>query len=251
MTFALSKLAGPFFLPPASLLLLALFGLLFLKRLPRWGKGLIGLSLGLLYLLSTPVIADLLHRASEVPFRENLPSDGGAIVVLGGEGYLEAPEYGGDTVRGTTLERIRYAARLYQKIDRPILVTGGRDLPDAPSIAERMQKVLEEEFKVPVRWKEEWARTTYENALYSSEILKSAGIQKVYLVTHASHMSRARRAFEKRGIEVIPAPTIFASPFRWDRLTVRAFLPTAWAFADSSEILHEWVGGMWYIILDR
>src|SRR5580765_1139325 len=49
-----------------------------------------------------------------------------AIVVLGGGRYLDAPEYGGDTAGPSTLERLRYGAKLGRETRLPILVSGGK-----------------------------------------------------------------------------------------------------------------------------
>ena len=55
-----------------------------------------------------------------------------------------------------------------------------------------MKQVLEREFQVPVTWVEETSRNTLENARGSFQVLGAAGIRRVYLVTHAWHMPRAR-----------------------------------------------------------
>ena len=49
----------------------------------------------------------------------------GAIVVLGGGRYDEAPEYGDDTISLAGLRRVRYAAVLQRRTGLPVLVSGG------------------------------------------------------------------------------------------------------------------------------
>jgi uncharacterized SAM-binding protein YcdF (DUF218 family) len=107
-----------------------------------------------------------------------------------------------------------------------------------------MRTVLEREFHVRVNWIEVRSRNTAENAIESAAILRQAGIDTVYLVTHAWHMPRARQAFEANGIRVVPAPVApvsAASPF-----DLSDILPIAKGLATSSYALHEWMGMVWY-----
>ena len=123
--------------------------------------------------LETPYVADSVN------------SEGQVIVVLGGGTYFNAVEYGGDTVSRYSLERIRYAAHLYQLTGKWILVTGGAPLGNISSEAEQMKSVLENEFRTPVKWVEGNSNNTRENAYKSYETLKKDGITHIMLVTHA------------------------------------------------------------------
>jgi uncharacterized SAM-binding protein YcdF (DUF218 family) len=233
-------------LPPGSLLLLAVAGLIVLRRSPRTGRGLLVLSVLLLYALSTRFGADNLLQALEPPARDPLSGRAGeAIVVLGAGTYFNAPEYGGDTVNSHALVRLRYAAHLHRATAKPILVSGGSP-EDAPQPeAAHMAASLKRDFGVPVAWIEGKSRTTLENARESRRILSAAGIGTIYLVTHAWHMPRAARAFESVGFTVIPAATGYATHYR---LTVLDFVPDARALADSSKWFHEVIGSAWYRI---
>lgn len=111
-----------------------------------------------------------------------------------------------------------------------------------------MTAVLVDDFKVPVKWEEAISNTTYENAKFSHEILKSAGINRIYLVTHAWHMRRAVFAFESAGFSVIPAPTGFAS-MPLDPL--ERYLPSAQGLFASCIFMHEVLGWLWYQIKAR
>jgi uncharacterized SAM-binding protein YcdF (DUF218 family) len=167
-------------------------------------------------------------------------------VVLGGGTYFNAVEYGGDTVSRYSLERIRYAAHLYQLTGTSILVTGGAPLGNASSEAEQMKSVLENEFRTPVKWVERSSNNTHENAYKSYEILKKDGITHIMLITHAWHMPRAMREFERAGFQVTPAPTAFTTRYRTDGL---AYLPTASALQQSRIFIHEVIGMLWYRLL--
>lgn len=230
--------------PPGCLVLIALWGLGLLGRHARTGRLIIALSVLGLYILSTPYVAEGLLASLETPPRDLLAArNGQAIVVLGGGKYHAAPEYGGDTVRSSTLVRLRFAARLQRSLGKPVLVTGGS--PEGSPITEArvMQSVLIDDFKVPVTWIEEQSRTTLESARQSRVILSAAGLQTIYLVTHAWHMPRARLAFEDAGFNVIPAATGYTTRFR---LTALNFLPQAQALLDSSRYFRELIGISWY-----
>ena len=244
MIFWIPKIISTFFLPPVNLILIGILGLLFLKKKPRLGKGLILASLVMLSILSLPWVAHKLMTtlpndpAISTPHRE-----AEAIVILGAGIYPKAPEYGKDTISGSALERIRYGATLHRKTGKPILVTGGN--PSRTELTEGaiMKEVLKKEFGVPVRWVEDKSKTTFENAHYSRDILIPKGIDTIYLVTHAHHMPRAKVTFERFGFKVIPAPTLF--PTR-SPLSILDFLPRASALATSSNVFHEWIGRIWY-----
>ena len=232
-----------FLLPPLNLLLLGFAGIILLNRRPRLGKGLIIAAFALLYLLSTPLIADKLLGAFETspPFFGN-DQNAGAIVILGGGTYFNAPEYGGDTVKRLTLERLRYGARLYRRTGVPILVTGGSPAGGTPE-GLLMRDALEKDFNVPVHWVEDGSDNTYENAVFSFRILQQSGIKTIYLVSHAWHMPRAIAAFERAGFRVIPAPTGYTTNHSTSWLD---FLPRASSLLKSYYATHEAIGLLWY-----
>jgi len=249
--FLLVKVASALAEPPGLILALAALGGLVRLRWRRVGTALVVASLAALYLLSTPVVADaLLSGLQPYPALEMgrlKRGDAGAIVVLAGGRYSNAPEYGGDdTVSDYTLERLRYGARLYRETGLPLLLTGGSPLDEDYSLAFLMKESLVDDFRVPVVWTEEHSRTTWENAEYSKGILDRDGIHRVYLVTHAWHMPRAVAAFRDVGLDPIPAPTGFVTPSSAKRGRFLALLPSARALELSALAVHEYLGLIWY-----
>jgi uncharacterized SAM-binding protein YcdF (DUF218 family) len=233
-----------FLVPPGSLLLLAVIGGIMALRRPRLGRSLVALSLIALYLLSTPFLAVELRKTLEAAPRDPLADrNGQAIVVLGGSTYFSAPEYGRDTVSSPTLERLRYAAHLQRALGKPVLVTSGAPLGNPIAEAELMKEVLETDFRVPVQWVERASNNTLENAQLSYRLLNAVGVTRVYLVTHAWHMPRARLAFERAGFSVIPAPTGYSTRYE---MTALDFLPSANALLSTSRFFHEAIGLGWY-----
>ena len=116
-------------IPPNLFILAALIGTLLAWRSGRFGLWLATAAIGCLYLLSTPIVAHWLTRATDAlagampRVAGNAPP--GAIIVLGGDiadsGVPGEPEQVGQV----TLERLAKAAQLQQRLGLPILVSGG------------------------------------------------------------------------------------------------------------------------------
>ena len=243
MDWLITNAIAAWLLPPGFILATLLAAWWLMRRRPRIARVLLALACAALYALSTPVVSTELQRLFELaPGNPISDPSGQAIVVLGGGLYFGAPEYGGDTVSTATLARIRYAAAMYRATGKPVLASGGTPNGKIPEAA-IIKRVLEQEFQVPVKWVEDKSGTTMENARLSSEVLKAAGVRRIYLVTHSWHMPRSRFAFEHFGIEVIPAPTGYATR---PKLTLVDFLPDAAALFRSSQFFHEAIGIGWY-----
>lgn len=244
MDWLASALIGALFLPPLNLLLLGAAGYLLQRRYPKAGKFMITTSLLLLVLLSLPLVGNTLLRTLQTyPALApgHIPA-ADAIVVLGGGAHFGADEYGGDTLKYFTLERIRYAARLQRATHLPLLTTGGR--PEKGTAEARlMAEALQQDFNVPTTWQESNSNTTAQNARLSANILLPQGKRRILLVTHAWHMPRALPTFQKAGFEVIPAPTMAISNKPHNSFD---FIPSATGLLRSYYALHEWVGIAWY-----
>lgn len=244
MEWLITNAIAALLLPPGIVLVVLLIALWLTWRRPRLARGLVFAAFLGLYALSTPFVADSLLQALEPAPRDPLEDKSGqAIVVLGGGTYFNAPEYGGDTVTAPTLVRLRYAAHLHRALKKPVLVAGGAPQGNRAPQAQLMKQALQRDLHVPVQWLEERSRNTLENARLSRLVLNAADVQRIYLVTHAWHMRRARLAFEHAGFAVIPAPTGYTTGFE---LTALDFLPVARALRDSSRFFHEAVGIGWY-----
>lgn len=243
LSFYLSNILGTLLVPPGMFLLMLLATWLvpwrWLKRTFLWATFIS------LYLLSTAWCAGWLQKSLEIapPLSLNALPQADAIVVLGAGRHVDMPEYGSDTVNELALERLRYATYLYKATGLPILVTGGMPGGGCQSEGELMKDVLENDFGIPVAYTETGALTTWDNAVYSAPMLKKAGIKRIFLVTHAVDLRRATWAFQRQGLDVVPAGTGFASvnfdnPF--------SYLPSIRSLFESSWAMHEWLGLVWY-----
>jgi uncharacterized SAM-binding protein YcdF (DUF218 family) len=247
----LSEVAEALLEPPAPALLLgAAGGLVALKR-RRLGLGLIAAAGVLLYVFCCPWLAGMLLWSLQRDVALT-PEDSGdplpqaqAIVVLSAGWNPAGAEWGHATVDALSLERVRYAAALARRTGLPLLASGGVPRRGERPLAEMLREVLERDFGLEVRWVEGASANTRENASESVRLLRAAGIERAFLVTHAWHMPRARRAFEACGFSVIPAPTAFRIR---PRLEPGAFWPTARALREFTWATHELLGSLWYHI---
>ena len=246
MEFLISRAIAALLAPLGIVLVILLVAVLVAWRRPLAAWRPVVLAFIVLYPLSTPFVADqLLWWLEPAPRDPAADKSGQAIVVLGGGTYFSAPEYGGDTVRPQVLARLRYAAHLNRALDKPVLASGGAPEGSPVPEARLMKEVLQQDFRITVRWIEDGSRNTFENAQLSATLLQPAGIQRIYLVTHAWHMRRARLAFAHAGFNVIPAPTGYATRFK---LTALDFLPDARALYDSGVFFREVTGIGWYYL---
>lgn len=239
-------------LPPSSLFLLILIGLALWRRWPRTGRALAGGGVAALALLSMPKVAELFVRPLErmtAPLHAPERAGAQAIVVLAAGRLRDAPEYGGrDIPDYIALARLRYAAHLQRRTELPVLVSGGtagepRAGERPYSLGDAMATALREDFGVPVRWVEARSRDTAENAAYSAALLREDEVRRVLLVTDAMHMARARAAFERAGLEVVDAPTMF---FTGQARSIHAWIPSAEGLRRSWYALYELIGIAWY-----
>ena len=246
----MQRLIKTLVLPPLNCFLLAGLGLLIRPWRPRIGKFLVAFAILLLWLLSTPLIAFFLIdrlQTDQVLDPSARPTSAQAIVILSADMDQDGREFGGTTAGKMTLQRLRHGAWVHRQTNLPILVTGGREFADKPALGNLMKSVLEDEFQAPVRWVEDRAGNTRENALFSAALLREEAIEHVILVTHAWHLPRARTAFEAAGMKVTAAPTAFANQptHGFYRL-----LPSARALETSRLAMHEWLGSIWYSITE-
>ncbi|HEC12636.1 MAG TPA: YdcF family protein [Acidiferrobacteraceae bacterium] len=252
MSLLFSKAVATLLLPPGLSISLLVIGGFVMIRHRRAGMSINLSALLLLYIFSMPVTGKALLSSLEryeALVVDPATTQPGAIVVLGGGYYPKAPEYGGqDTVSGSALERLRYAARLHRQTGIPILLSGGQVFSgDSEPESVVAARALKEDFGITSRWVESRSRNTRENARFSKEVLDPLGVDRIYLVTHAWHMWRGVSEFRKMGFLVIPAPTLFITDSAADR-TLLAYLPSAGGLHASAAACHEYLGRLWYAL---
>lgn len=244
MPFALKKFIVPFLIPPGIIVvLLFLTGVrLCLRRTLRGGLACMSLAI-LLWLLATAPVAELLMRPLERGFSIPRPLRGDVIVLLGGGIHDRVPDLtGSGAPSGDALARLVTAARAYQTLHLPMIVSGGKAAAGRMTEAEIDRRFLTD-LGVPAKMviMEDKSSDTMENAQKCGEILRRHGFTHPLLVTSAYHMRRAVADFEKAGVKVTPLPAqFFVFPERtyvWDDI-----LPDAGALKASATALKEYLG---------
>lgn len=254
----LSKFLPPFLFPLGLAIIFLIFSLLLNKR-PRLRNAAVVLALTILLVASNRWVALGLARSLEWRYLPDgaLPAVQ-AIVLLGGSTEPASPPRPMVEIGGAG-DRVLYAAELYQQGKAPVILASGGYitwLDERASTPADEMAVLLQKLGVPKSaiWRQPKSQNTYEDALYSAEMLKEKGIQRVLLVTSAMHMPRSVGLFEKQGIEVIPAPADFAvTQDDWIELTQDDFpgflvniLPNVSNLSLTTNALREYIGILAY-----
>ena len=163
-----------------------------------------------------------------------------AIVVLGA-GSVALPQL--NIVKPTVLaySRINETAHLYFLCKKTantcqIIISGGDASRTGKSEALIYQQAL---LNLGVNNAdiilEQRSMNTYENAEFTSAILKSESFNNVFLVTSGLHMKRALIYFSYFGIDAIPARSDYIAPMLFA-------IPIGYNFAIADFIMHEYIG---------
>lgn len=236
-------------LPPAGPMLLALAGIALSLRFRVTGAVVGTLGVGMLWLLSCNAVAlALTHRL--LPQVETISSaelqQVQAVVVLGGGVLPLAAEYGTlPQPSANTMARTRYGAGLARRGRKPLAFSGGIGWAATGALAvteaSTAQRIASQQ-GVTVRWSDDQARDTGENARRMAELLQRDGIKRIALVTDPWHMPRASHAFQRAGFDVTPAPTTV--PLRQER-SLLEWLPSSHGLTTSRQALREWLALHW------
>ncbi len=243
-------------LPPVPFLFLILVGARLL--LPRRGLGwlLIFFSVVMLWLSACSGAAYGLMRfglqpPSALSFErinalraEAATKKATAIVVLGGGTEPFAPEYGVGSLSDVSLARLRYGVWLAKQTGLPLAFSGGVGWGQADSTPEARiaAKIAADELGQSIKWIEDDSRDTRENAMRTVALLKYPGITHIVLVTHATHMPRALRAFSEAagpGISIEAAPIGLARNVGTPAVE---WIPSSAGFVLTRQVVREWLG---------
>lgn len=248
----------PLFIYPLGLIAL----LLALALAWRRGRRLfIALALIILWLGGSRYVAYTLVRSLETRYPSVVLPEAGAIVILGGG------VRGSDPPRPITEvneagDRLLYGAKLYHEGAADLVVVTGGSIgwltPEGIDAEAKAMFDLMSLLGVPPEaiLLESNSRNTYENALYTRQILAGKGIGEIILVTSAMHMPRALPLFEAQGLRVIPAPTDFlVSDAEWSHLwrggpvaTIVNLVPDVEYMTYTTRAIKEYIGLVVYSV---
>ena len=248
MLFSLQKLIWYLAMPPASLVLLMLTGLVIARKRRKLGRRLVFAGLILLYGLGLDPVANTLLRPLEsaAPPLRQLPAAADAVVVPGG-GSVDLAWAGVPPVpNAETWTRLIKGIEIARTMHVPLVLTGGNGEPFATTLNDAdVMAAAAFALGMPARQVivENRSRNTLENSHAVRRIVTG---NRIILVTSAYYMKRAVIMFEKRGFSVIPAPTY---PLVQTRKTgFVTLIPFAGNLERSSVALAEWLSLAWWSI---
>lgn len=247
MFFIASKV-GLFCLQPSSLAFISLLlGALLGRRSPALGRRFFYAGAAILLLFGFLPGGNLLALPLEGRFGSRVPpiphGDITGIILLGGFEDGAITRSRGALALNEAAERLTEALRIARALpDAKVVFTGGSGslfggegvgagvrqfLIDAGIAAERI--VVENR-----------SRNTYENAIFTKDLLKPSEQDRWLLVTSAYHMPRAVGVFRKVGFDVIPYPVDFRTRDWGDIL--RPFDSVGAGLQRTDLAAKEWIG---------
>jgi uncharacterized SAM-binding protein YcdF (DUF218 family) len=257
MFFYLSKFVW-FCLQPSSLLLILLLagaGLLFTRH-QKLGRRLV-IAAAVLFLvggllpLSTWLIWPLEERFPRADLSGPIV-DG--IVVLGG---AEDPRVASSRhihALNEAAERMTEAAALARRFPhaRIVFTSGSVEIFSKPTIGADAGALVLEDLGISGADRlilERQSRNTWQNAVYSKDLVDPKPGERWLLVTSAAHMPRAMGVFRKAGFPVEPWPVDYRTADAWD--LVRLFASPAEGLRRLDQASREWVGLVGYWLTGR
>lgn len=253
MFFILSKIFWVLVKPLNLLAVLMVVGFLLGVRWKKAGRSLITLSCALFLILGVlpvgPNMMVYLERQYERP--QTLPDRIDGMIVLGGtfHGYLShVHDY---PVAFATAERVHDLIRLGREHPEAKLVFSGgsgdpvkQDYIEAPVVEQFFRDMGMDTDRLIL---EPNSRNTYQNALYSYDLLKPQEGENWVLITSAFHMPRALAVFEKLGWHVIPYPTDHNTSLKY-HIWPTGKMNIARNFQMLETSVKEWIGtGIYYL----
>lgn len=244
----LGKVVGPL-LAPLGLVLGLWAGAVLLHwrgrpRLARWAAVTGGMAL---LVFSSPLVGEALLGSLEDDYPvltvAQCPT-AGAIVVLGGMTDPPLPPRR-EVEAGSAIDRLLHGLRLLQAGKAPLLVFSGGNIPELSGTRTTEAGQMRElailcGIPPPALVLEDSSRTTRENAVFTARLLRRRGIDRVLLVTSASHLRRAMGVFAAEGVRATPVPAdvrVVERPYRYLQV-----VPTLWGLECSTWAAKEYFG---------
>ncbi|SCA55189.1 conserved hypothetical protein [Candidatus Terasakiella magnetica] len=181
-----------------------------------------------------------------------MPKQVDGLVVLGGFLNVFITDARQDYSFNGNIERATSLLHLSKQYKgSPVLFTGGAGLIGHPELneAQMLKSFLPDVVSADTQLIfENASRNTFENALFSKELIEKKGGGKWLLITSARHMPRAVGAFRKQNIDVIPYPVDYITSGELSNEV--SFFPRN-GLGTFGVALHEWLGLLAYYLTDK
>jgi len=257
MLYVVSKVFWFCVQPSGLLLILLLSGVVLLRtRYQRTGQRLVLASAALLLIggllpLSTWLILPLEDRFARTDI-SGRPIDG--IVVLGGVEDARVATGRHTHALNEAAERLTEAAALARRFPeaRIVFTSGATEIISAPTIGADAAGIVLRDLGLGAGGRlllERKSRNTWENAVYTKQLVDPKPGERWLLVTSAWHMPRSMGVFRKAGFPVEPWPVDYRTAGPGDAW--RLFNAPSEGLRRFEAALHEWIGLFAYWLLGR
>jgi len=216
-------------------------------------KKLIYIAIGVLYILSTPILSNNFFKIVEgSEYRKPISTidSADAIVVL--SGMLEINEVGDSTyIEWGVPDRFFGGIALFKAGKAQKLIFTGGKMPW--NKAKKTEGEALREFAISNGIQSQYiivtkeVENTADEAVAVKELIKPS--KRIILVTSAYHMYRAKRLFEKQKFEVIPYEVDFKISGN-NQITFMDFLPSAIDLQLTETGIREIIGRLFYLVKD-
>ncbi len=222
MFFIVSKIFWTLAMPLNALCFLALAGFALRFWRKKCGNLMLGTALAGIVVFGVVPVGPLMMTWLESHYEqpEDLPPRVNGIIVLGGmfDGHLS--EARGQIAANDSVERMVCFTTLAKKYPnaRKVFSGGSGDInyPEAKEATVAMNYLNAYGLDTDLVFYEMDSRNTYENAIFSKELMNPTEGQNWILVTSAFHMPRSVGIFEQTGWPVIPYPCDYRTDGSYD-----------------------------------
>jgi uncharacterized SAM-binding protein YcdF (DUF218 family) len=249
--FILDKIMTMLMLPTALMLECALVGLVLHRR--RIGRVLLVIGIGTMAVCLVLPVDTWLIRPLEDRFPQvtTPPQKVDGVVVLGGAiDDLTSQDRNTPTLTAAANRITSFVLLAHRYPQAKLVFTGGSgDIEQGISNEAKYARILLGQLGLPADRVifEDTSRTTWENAVNTSALVKPKPGERWVLLTSASHMPRAVGVFRKAGWTVLPWPVGYQS-----RDHIPAYSQSGGQkFAILDWATHEWVGLFVYYLRGR
>lgn len=234
-----------FFLRPL-VWLVALFIIALFQTNTTRKRQLFRLAVWLLVFFTNPfIIREVLQYYEAKPFTPAPGMRYSAGIVLGG--FVSYNQQDDKGYFNAASDRFIQTALLYKKgnIDHIIVAAGNgyitkHDFKEANFIKEKLVTLGIPAEKILA---DSTSRNTMENAVNSKQVIQANGLKAPFLlISSAMHLPRAKLAFEKQNIQVIPYACDLDSKNVGNNFIEDYFLPSSLALNKWENLVKEWAG---------
>lgn len=178
-----------------------------------------------------------LEHATSSTYDDSVTYD--AVILLGGLVDDRAMKTSGQISYNDNVERLIVTHRLVRDGKARVVIVSGVS-PEADVLAQQLEDwgISNERILLEAR-----ARNTHENAVFSQEIARARGFERVLIVTSAFHMPRAAECFAAVGMKVDTLSVDYRSAAS---IPLGEWLPRAGSLAVTTTVLREMAGRFIY-----